>query len=63
MTEDGFNSSTPPPKTVGCWIVGGWMGWRFYVERRPRWLTRTLLRLVEIDWRDGSMDSHAGMTE
>lgn len=44
-----------PPRYVGGWQIGGNTGLRVNVTKRPRWLTRFLLRhLLEWEWVDGS---------
>ena len=45
-----------PPKPVGYWILPGGLGgtvMRFAAYSKPRWLTRTMMRLVfEWEWED-----------
>jgi len=52
ITTDGkpiFILQQPP--RAGCWVIGN--NFRVYVERRPRWLARWLMRvLLEWQWED-----------
>lgn len=43
-----------PPQYVGAWLIGGPLGIKLPMLRRPRWLTRVLSRwLLEWDWIEG----------
>lgn len=51
LTSLTATSLTTLPPNVGAWVIGG----NFYIQqhRKPRWLTRFLMRvLVEWEWRD-----------
>lgn len=49
---DGF-MIYKPPKYVGWWRIGGVAGLCIMQEKRPRWLTRLLCRvLLEWEWKD-----------
>lgn len=57
MTDITFNvkstNITFPPPSVGCWVIGGEWGLHIYLTKKPRWLTRVLMRwLVEWEWKD-----------
>ena len=44
---------TITPIYAGHWQVGGAPGLSIYLSKRPRWLTRVLMRwLVEWEWVD-----------
>lgn len=50
LENAGLRSSITIPKLppgAGYWLFGGTS--RFYVKRRPRWLTRVLMRLL-LEW-------------
>ncbi len=41
------------PKYLGAWQIGGSIGLRISVTKKPRWLTRFLLKwLIEWEWID-----------
>jgi hypothetical protein len=38
---------------AGCWMIGGKPGLQIWINNRPRWLTRLMVRwLFEWDWID-----------
>ncbi len=47
---------TTLPKPAGCWRIGGeQLALSVYVGKRPRWLTRVMMRLLlEWEWRDAA---------
>lgn len=58
VPKDGQDSYSFPPVAahVGYWEVGGPLGLRFSVVRKPLFLHRLLMRtLLGIRWGDGSV--------
>lgn len=54
MVDNVIKMNTPLTNNyVGHWIIGGPMGLKFSLVKKPRWLTRVFMKLVaEWEWSD-----------
>ena len=53
MQTTGIYQRVEQPIFVGAWQMGGPQGFNFNITKRPRWLTRVMMKfLIEWEWFD-----------